>query len=298
VNGPQAWEEKPWRLCRIQAAVSSHTLPDVKLMSRETYPADKRESDAIAAVGGATPKDRKQSERKPPLKDQVDADQDEAAGYEGVDGDTYIVGGNGNRVLDAGQLDPYNGEQVGGDQEVLAEHHQRIREAGEGTEDGGDQGELAGGDQGAQGQIATGPGSILSPGNSPPPRVTPALTGPEAIQLRLRQKKEEIGRLRVLRDQIEQGELDVLYQAGRDQEEAHQQAKKLAAQSERTRQKAKHKRIKTREAEEKKKKKVPKQGPDDGGEASGWVPMPMTDDRGCVVYNQSCRVKYHPKNVP
>jgi hypothetical protein len=72
-NGHQAWEEKPWRLCHIQAAASSHTLPEatvrVKLTPRETYPADKRESDAIAAVSGATPKDSKESERKPPLKD-------------------------------------------------------------------------------------------------------------------------------------------------------------------------------------------------------------------------------------
>jgi hypothetical protein len=66
------------------------------------------------------------------------------------------------------------------------------------VEDGGDQRELAGGDQGAQGRITTGPGSILSPGNSPPPRVTPALTGPKAIQLKLRQKKGEVAQLRVL----------------------------------------------------------------------------------------------------
>jgi hypothetical protein len=78
-----------------------------------------------------------------------------------MDGDTFVVRVNGNRVLDAGQLDPNNGEQVGGDQEVLAEHRRRIREADEGKEDGGDQGELAGGDQGAQGRITTGPGSIL-----------------------------------------------------------------------------------------------------------------------------------------
>jgi hypothetical protein len=106
---------------------------------------------------------------------QVDADQDEAAGYKGIDGDTYVVRGNGNRVLEAGQLDPNNGEQAGGDQEVLAEYHRRIREADEGVEDGGDQGELAGGDQDAQGRIATGPGSILSPGNSPPPKSYPGL---------------------------------------------------------------------------------------------------------------------------
>jgi hypothetical protein len=56
---------------------------------------------------------------------QVDAGQDEAAGYEGIDRDTHVVRGNGNRVLDARQLDPNNGEQVGGDQEVLAEHHRR-----------------------------------------------------------------------------------------------------------------------------------------------------------------------------
>jgi hypothetical protein len=129
---------------------------------------------------------------------QVDADQDEAAGYEGIEGDTYVVRGNRNRVLDAGQIDPNNGEQVGGDQEALAENHRRIREADDGVEDGGDQGELAGGDQGAQGRIATGPSSILSPGNSPPPRVAPALTGPEAIQWKLRQRREEVGRLRVL----------------------------------------------------------------------------------------------------
>jgi hypothetical protein len=37
-NCHQAWQEKPWRLCHIQAAASSHTLPDVKLTSRATYP--------------------------------------------------------------------------------------------------------------------------------------------------------------------------------------------------------------------------------------------------------------------
>jgi hypothetical protein len=72
-NGNQAWEEKPWRLCHIQAAASSHTLPEatirVKLTPRETYPTDKRENDAIGAVSGATPKYGKESERKPPLKD-------------------------------------------------------------------------------------------------------------------------------------------------------------------------------------------------------------------------------------
>jgi hypothetical protein len=227
---------------------------------------------------------------------QVDADQDEAAGYEGIEGDTYIVRGNGSRVLDAKQIDPNNGEQVGGDQEELAEYHRRIREANEGVEDGGDQGELAGGDQGAQGQVATGPGSILSPGNSPPPRVAPALTGPEAIQWKLRQRREEVDRLQVLRDQIEQGELDARCQEGQDREEAHQQAKKLAAQRERTRQKAKRKRSKTREAEEKKTKQVTKPGPEDGRGASRWVQVPMRDDHGLVLYDQSGHVKYHPQD--
>jgi hypothetical protein len=53
-----------------------------------------------------------------------------------------------------------------------------------------------------------------------------------------------------------------------------------------------------REAEEKKAKKVTKQGPEDGGEASGWVPVAMRDDRGHLVYDQSGRVKYHPQNGP
>jgi hypothetical protein len=46
---------------------------------------------------------------------QVGADQDEAAGNEGINDDTFVIRGNENRVLDAGQLDPNNGEQVGGD---------------------------------------------------------------------------------------------------------------------------------------------------------------------------------------
>jgi outer membrane protein TolC len=43
-------------------------------------------------------------------------------------------------------------------------------------------------------------------------------------------------------------------QADREREDAHQQSQKLAAQLEKTRQKAESKRIKTREAEEKKTK--------------------------------------------
>jgi hypothetical protein len=73
-NGHQAWEEKPWRLCHIQAAASSHTLPEATVRVKLTpdgAPTDitERESDAIAAVSGATPKDNKESGRKPPLKD-------------------------------------------------------------------------------------------------------------------------------------------------------------------------------------------------------------------------------------
>jgi hypothetical protein len=73
-NGHQAWEEKPWRLCHIQAAASSHTLPEATVREKlmpDGAPTDitERESDAIAAVSGATPKDSKKSGRKPPLKD-------------------------------------------------------------------------------------------------------------------------------------------------------------------------------------------------------------------------------------
>jgi hypothetical protein len=73
-NSHQAWEEKPWRLCHIQATASSHTLPEatyrVKLRP-DGAPTDitERESDVIAAVSGATPKDNKESRQKPPLKD-------------------------------------------------------------------------------------------------------------------------------------------------------------------------------------------------------------------------------------
>jgi hypothetical protein len=73
-NGHQAWEEKPWRLCHIQAAASSHTLPEATARVKLTpdgAPTDvtERDSDAIAAVSGATPKYSKESRRKPPLKD-------------------------------------------------------------------------------------------------------------------------------------------------------------------------------------------------------------------------------------
>jgi hypothetical protein len=73
-NGHQAWEEKPWRLCHIQAAVSSHTLPEaVSRVNLTPYgaPTDitERESDMIAAVKGAVPNDKKESRRKPLLKD-------------------------------------------------------------------------------------------------------------------------------------------------------------------------------------------------------------------------------------
>jgi hypothetical protein len=140
---------------------------------------------------------------------QVDADLDEAAGNEGINDDTFVIRGNGNRVLDAGQLDPNNGEQVEGDQEVLAGQQRRTREADEGADDDGNQGGLAGGEQDAQGRIVTGPGSILSLGNSPPRRVTPDPNGPRARQLKLQLKRDEVARLRVLRDQVQQGELEV-----------------------------------------------------------------------------------------
>jgi hypothetical protein len=57
-NGHQAWEEKPWRLCHIQVAASSHTLPEAALrvnLTPDGAPTNitKRESDVIAAVSGA-----------------------------------------------------------------------------------------------------------------------------------------------------------------------------------------------------------------------------------------------------
>jgi hypothetical protein len=229
---------------------------------------------------------------------QVDADLDDAAGNVEINDDTFVIRGNGNRVLDAGQLDPDNGEQVGGDQEVLAGQRRRTREAGEGEDDGGDQGGLARGEPDAQGRIVTGPGSILSPGNSPPQRVTPDPSGPRAIQLKIQQKRDEVARLRVLRDQEQQGELEVQRQADQDREEARQQAKKLAAQTERARQLEERKRIKKREADTKKMKGEASQEPEDGGEASGWAPVAMRDDRGHVVYVQAGRVRYLPHNGP
>jgi hypothetical protein len=55
-----------------------------------------------------------------------------------------------NRVLDAGQRDHDNGEQVGGNQEVLAGEQRRLQEADKVEDNGGDQGELARGEQDAQ----------------------------------------------------------------------------------------------------------------------------------------------------
>jgi hypothetical protein len=83
-----------------------------------------------------------------------------------------------------------------------------------------------------------------------------------------------------------------------DCEEAHQQAKKLAARNERARQLAERKRIKTREAEDRKAKGGAKRGPEDEGEASGWAPVAMRDDQGHVVYDQAGRVRYLPHNGP
>jgi hypothetical protein len=99
-------------------------------------------------------------------------------------------------------------------------------------------------------------------------------------------------------NEVQQGELEVRYQADRDREEAHQQAKKLAAQNERARQKAESKRIKTREAEEKKAKSVARRGPEDGVESSGWVPVALIDDQGHIVYDQAGRVRYLSQNGP
>jgi hypothetical protein len=128
----------------------------------------------------------------------VDADQNEAAGNEGINDDTFVIRGNGNRVLDAGHLDPNNGEQVVGDQEVLAEHRRRTREADEGTEDDGDHRGPAGGDS-LRDRVP-----FSAWGNSPPQRVPLAPTGPKAIQFKIQQKRDKVAWLRVLRDQVQQ----------------------------------------------------------------------------------------------
>jgi multidrug efflux pump subunit AcrA (membrane-fusion protein) len=127
--------------------------------------------------------------------------------------------------------------------------------------------------------------------------VSPDPNGPRARQLKLQQKRDEVARLRVLRDQVQQGELEVQRQADLDREEAHQQAKKLAAQTERARQLVEAKRIKKREADRKAKGDA-KRGPEDGGEAFGWAPVTMRNDQGHTVYDQAGCVRYLPHNGP
>jgi hypothetical protein len=58
------------------------------------------------------------------------------------------------------------------------------------------------------------------------------------------------------------------------------------------------KRIKKRETDTKKMKSQggAKQGTEDGGEAAGWVPVLMRDDRGNVMYDQEGHVRYLPHN--
>jgi hypothetical protein len=159
------------------------------------------------------------------------------------------------------------------------------------VEDGGDYGGLAGGDQDAQDQVAMGPGSTLSPGNSPPPRGSPALTRPQAIQRRLKQKLDAAAERQALQDQMAQVDRDARAQVNREREEAHQESQRREAQRERAQQKDESKRIKAREAEKKKKKK--------GGKGtSGWAPIPMRDDDGLIIYDQSGRPRYHPHNEP
>jgi hypothetical protein len=228
---------------------------------------------------------------------QVDEDLDGAAGNEGINDDTFIIRGNGNRVLDAGQLDPDNGEQVGGDQEVLAGQRQRSREADEGADDDGDQGGLARGEQDAQGQIVTGPGFHSWPGELSLPQSYPGSNWTQSHIVEDRTEERRGCSATALRNQVRQGELKVRRPADQDREEAHQQAKKLAAQAERARQLAEAKRIKKREAD-KRVKGDAKRGPEDGGEASGWALVAMRDDQGHMVYDQAGCVRYLPHNGP
>jgi hypothetical protein len=86
-----------------------------------------------------------------------------------------------------------------------------------------------------------------------------------------------------------QADRDARAQVNREREEAHQESQRREAQRERAQQKGESKRIKSREAEKKKK----------GGKgASGWVPIAMRDDNGLVIYDQSGRPRYHPHNEP
>jgi hypothetical protein len=58
------------------------------------------------------------------------------------------------------------------------------------------------------------------------------------------------------------------------------------------------KRIKKRETDTNKMKGDARRGPEDGGEAAGWTPVAMRDDRGHVVYDQEGCVRYLPHNGP
>jgi hypothetical protein len=193
---------------------------------------------------------------------------------EGNDGpnETYEVRGQGYRVLDADQFNR-NGKQVEGGQRGLAEYYRRIREADAGTEDSGGQGGRAEGNRGARGQVAEGPGSTLSPGNSPPQRGSPALTGPQARRWKLRQKREELERLKALQRQMVQGEQDVRAQVDQEREDARQESRKRDIQRERTRRK------KEKTGEKK---------------ASGRARIPMKDENDVTIYDLSGRPRYHP----
>jgi hypothetical protein len=60
------------------------------------------------------------------------------------------------------------------------------------------------------------------------------------------------------------------------------------------------KKIKKREANTKKTKSQgeAKRGTEDGGEAIGWVPVLMRDDRGHMMYDPDGHVRYLPHNGP
>jgi hypothetical protein len=74
-KGHEAWEEKPWRLCYLEAAASSSSPPEAAASRAKVTPdgaptdITERESDVIAAVKGAVPKNSKERGRMPPYKD-------------------------------------------------------------------------------------------------------------------------------------------------------------------------------------------------------------------------------------
>jgi hypothetical protein len=82
--------------------------------------------------------------------------------------------------------------------------------------------------------------------------------------------------------------------------------KRLATEAKRAHQQDQRKRIKKREADAKKVKKQDPKGRATGGikdrgkavDRKEWVPVPIRNDRGHVLYDSKGHVRYHPHNEP